>query len=402
MSTCSHWRQIALNDPLLWQVVHIPWHTSPSIRPIYKHIDLEIERCKASMFSFKAEATSSDMPLLALLLKKNIHRIDDLDILWDHHLTIDSFLLFDGNQGEALGSVRYLSLVYYSEEVDVPDRGDIHLESAEFLKDLRLDNSFCIRDSVGWDFDEAWVVHPPASGNIESLHMEGWVETESAINLINSCAALRSLSWLTQVDSDEKDIFFTRLRPLLVLENLRIGGTIPMPWLVAIHAPNLTHLHVSSDRYNTDDDKLIPSIVFPKIASLVIEGFHDAPNIVQFLQNHRTLRCLRLMNVDPTPVLYAYLASTKASNSLSNLERLKICFVPLEPATAPHFLVVLEDLLKRRSGNSPLSSFELHYEEHIDTSIIKLNRLMLNSLLNKYPGMLRLVMRDIFSDPEWS
>lgn len=403
-STCSHWREIALDDSLLWQVIYLPWDLWPSKPPVYKCIDLEVKRCKQSTFSFKIQATKSELHTLVPILQSNIHRIEDLDILWMDHIAIDSFRVFEETPNEMLKSLRRLCLSSVNWNYP-PDGEEIHLASAGALKELSMHNEFEAVDPDDFELGESWTIYPPVSCVLELINLSGWIPAESVINLINSCSALQSLVWNTTGVEEEKDLFFTGLKSLPTLKNLRIGRDIPLPWLAAIDAANLNHLHLSPQLHAPSSNKIIPGVVFPKLTSLTIENICDPATIIRFLQHHPSLRVLELMAVEPTVKLYNYLGSTKASDSaLMKLECLivDLDFQECANEDSQEYTSMLGDILKSRSqAPSSHPPFELRYKERYFRGSALIDPMEVGFLLMMYEGMFNVVSGNRSTEWEW-
>lgn len=404
VSTCSHWRKVALSDPLLWQVIFIPCELLRRKPLIYNHVELEITRCGNTMISFKVQASPEEMSFITPLLQSNLHRIDKLEISWVEDISIESFCVFNDRSDTTLQSLRRLRLSSITSSL-LPNSEEIYLTSAVSLKELWIENDFDCRDPDTLDLLDSWKIHPPSTCILELIRLYGWIPAGVVVDLVNSCTRLRSLVWCTtNVEEEREEIF--RLKPLPTLENLRIGGIVSLSWLTAIVAPNLNHLHLSPpQRSASASDKLIPDVSFPRLETLIIERINDASSIIRFLQNHPSLRVLELQTVELTSELCQYLGSSTARDSTSTgLEILSIDarFLSLPAPVSGQYPSMLEGILKNRSLDTlACRRFELYFLEFQSRYSCILNRDEAEYLLTTYGEMFKEGWPNVFTDWQW-
>lgn len=393
-TTCSYWRKVIVQDPLVWRSIHLPCTSLPrrSRPPIFNSIGTEIERCGEKTIFLDLETEQSELPLVATLLETNVNRIEELVIFSRHNIRIADLRIFDGDFELPKLKVLQLDSGAESSSQELND-SDINLSRGSLLHRLRLENSCTFTPHR---FDTTWTVTPPSSCIIEHVFVWGFFRARDVVELLNSCTALRSLVWHI-TDHTEELHNLENLGTMPNLLNLRFGGSASLEYLTNIHAPSLRHLHLSPDTVMSLPNEHIPAVIFPNLISLIINHMHENPNIQTFLENHCWLKVLELIDVTIGPELISYLSSTTLPGCLVKLETLTIKFENDDPQhlaeTLPH---ILEELLIRPATDTP---FRLRYRSSDSKSSQAVDWTKIDKLLASFPETFCVVSDDVES--EW-
>lgn len=388
-STCSHWRNVILHDSLMWRFIHRPPKSWPprETPPIFDNITSEIKRCGERTLFLDLETKQSDIPHVATLLEINVHRLEELSIMWSDEIQLADFQIFNGVY--ELPKLERLSLNW--SHICSYDEGDtgatVDLSQALSLLHLRLSS---INES-GF-MNQPWSVAPPVSRSIKFLEIWGWFEAGSVVDLLNSCAALETLVRYADDSSGDRD-HYENLKPMASLRSLRFGNGMPFRSIQDIQAPNLQHLCLCThppSPFRTYDDHHIPAVIFPHLTSLILSGVPGSA--LTFLRNHNSLEALELIDKVMDDDLIRYLASTVASDSLSKLKCL-IIKLETDESLAPSLPLALEQILHRPATDTP---FKLCYREYNSDASRAVDRSKINDLLASYPETFSVIPDDAY------
>lgn len=382
-SVCARWRDVALQDCVLWRNIPVEYVGRPGVLS-YKQIMCEIGRsgtCELSLYLVADHTYGLMLASMSKDLKETVYRrVHTLSVSTpaskNHYPPIIAELdLFPNLQTLRIG-------LDMAGSTHVSHSNDLKLAGMAQLRELVID---CGGPDSHWMGKVS--ISPPRPCSI--THLVLWspltdvtpvLDFVDCIRLINSCQYLERLDWSSGMRLSD----FARFLPPFNLQSqdclteLSIAGDFPISMLPQMHYPNLLKLRIfDHHKYDEDDQPdetilnvhdLFATTKFPKLRHLDQRLCAHPEHIIPFLHAHPELEELVLWHdIDEAWVdgLTSLSGSAPSTFQLPNLSRVwtNYCYAcahdeaPCGHRSAPH----VDKLLRTRTlHQNPSRPFTLY------------------------------------------